>query len=95
VKTIHDALYNWLTIKVVADARPNDGAAIETLTLFETILNEDFLVTELKVVKVNNRYLVTYVVDGKSEEKQFHVEMIDNIHNQIQQNPDRYKIYPN
>ena len=28
--SLQDAIYNWLTIKVVADARPNDLAAVET-----------------------------------------------------------------
>ena len=41
MKSVQDTLYNWLTIKVVCDARPDDTAAKETLNLFEEMLTDD------------------------------------------------------
>ena len=40
MKSLQDAIYNWLTIKIVSDARPDDTAALETTQMFEQILAE-------------------------------------------------------
>ena len=39
--SVQDSLYNWLTIKVVSDARPEDIAAAETEKMFLSILKEE------------------------------------------------------
>lgn len=51
MKSLQDALYNWLTIYVVARARPDDAAAQETAAFFKEILKRDFHVTNVKVKK--------------------------------------------
>ncbi|ANE47343.1 hypothetical protein SY83_14905 [Paenibacillus swuensis] len=38
---LRDTLYNWLQIKLVADARPEDRAAADTRDFFELMLTED------------------------------------------------------
>ena len=34
MNSVQDAVYNWLTIKVVCDERPEDLAAVETEKMF-------------------------------------------------------------
>lgn len=94
MKSIQDALYNWLTIKVVCDARPDDTAAVETKDLFENILTEDLGVTELDVTKDDTMYYVTYKVAGENKKNRFPVELIEILLNQINQDPKKYENYP-
>ena len=47
MKSVQDSLYNWLTIKVVSDARPEDIAATETEEMFLSILTEEHGITDL------------------------------------------------
>lgn len=51
MKSLQDALYNWLTIQVVADARPEDHAAQDTAQLFKNILKIDFQIEKVAFVK--------------------------------------------
>lgn len=55
-----DALFNWLQIKVVADARPEDRAAMETKRFFEEILAEDHHVEIIEVTCDQSMYKVRY-----------------------------------
>ena len=41
MNSVQDVIYNWLTIKVVCDARPKILAAAETEKMFLSILEED------------------------------------------------------
>lgn len=93
MKSLQDAIYNWLTIKVVVDARPNDTAALDTVSLFEDILVNEFKVKDLVVHKDDVMYLVTYKIDGEEKNARFPVELIDVMHDQIQENPERYRNY--
>ncbi|SFJ05522.1 hypothetical protein [Thermoflavimicrobium dichotomicum] len=38
---LKDALFNWLQIQIVWDARPSDRSARDTVLFFEEILRED------------------------------------------------------
>ncbi|WP_274651879.1 hypothetical protein [Paenibacillus humicola] len=44
-----DALFNWLQIQIVADARPDDRAAADTRDFFLQILQEDHGVTAVSI----------------------------------------------
>ncbi len=55
-----DALFNWLQIKVVADARPDDRAAQETKSFFEEILADDHHVEIVEVTSDQTMYSVRY-----------------------------------
>ncbi len=60
MKSVQDALYNWLTIKVVSDARPDDTAAKETTELFEAMLTEEHHVSNIEITKDETMYYMTY-----------------------------------
>lgn len=94
MKSLQDDLYNWLTIKVVADARPEDTAANETEEFFFSMLKEDHHVEEVSVDKEEGMYYVTYKVAGETKKTRFPVELIDIMHNQIESNPEKYQNYP-
>lgn len=93
MKSLQDALYNWLSIKVVSDARPDDVAAKETATMFLKILQDDHHVLSLEVTKDADMYYVTYDKSGSSNTNRFPVDLIDCILISINENPERYKNY--
>ncbi len=94
MKSLQDTLYNWLTIKVVCDARPDDSAAAETKDLFENILKEDHGIHELDVSKDEFMYFVSYSLNGENKQNRFPVELTEILLNQINENPERYENYP-
>ncbi|WP_042349075.1 hypothetical protein [Bacillus massiliigorillae] len=93
MKSLQDALYNWLSIKVVSDARPEDKAANETVAMFLKILEDDHNVSSLEITKDEDMYYVTYEKSGISHTNRFPVELIECILMSINENPARYKNY--
>jgi hypothetical protein len=94
MKSLQDALYNWLTIKIVCDARPEDSAAIETKDLFENILTEDHGITDLLVTKDETLYYISYSINGENKKNRFPAELAEILLSQINENPERYENYP-
>ncbi|WP_248926629.1 hypothetical protein [Paenibacillus hamazuiensis] len=85
---LQDALFNWLQIKVVSDARKDDNAAKETLDFFETILREDHHLSEFGVERVDETmYHVRYEADGKRKTQFFDRELVDQLLADINSNP--------
>ncbi|MDE5413118.1 hypothetical protein [Alkalihalobacterium chitinilyticum] len=84
---LQDALYNWLSIKVVHEARPDDQAALDTYEFFSTILTEDHKLEQIVVEVVDPMYIVRYVKDGNDEQKQFPIELIEALLVQIESEP--------
>ncbi|MBM7703366.1 hypothetical protein [Metabacillus iocasae] len=94
MKSIQDALYNWLSIKIVADARPDDLSAQETFAFFQQMLEQDFSVKEVSVTKDEMSYTVSYKIDHQEETKRFPVELIECMYEQIKQEPEKFRNYP-
>ncbi|WP_108669838.1 hypothetical protein [Peribacillus acanthi] len=93
MKSLQDALYNWLTIKVVCDARPDDTAAIETEIMFRNILENDHRV-EVKGIRTDeDMYFIDFSQESEDKSVRFPAELIDVMLNQIQAEPDKYKNY--
>ena len=92
MKSLQDALYNWLTIKVVSDARPDDGPAKETTTLFEEILTDEYGVKNIQVSKDERMYSLQFEKDGEERSSKFPIELIEVMLNQIQSEPEKFKI---
>lgn len=91
--SIQDSLYNWLTIKVVLDIRPNDQAALDTYQLFKDILKKDHDVTDIKIEKDDEMYYLHYDQHGEEKKTRFPIELIDIMKDQIQQEPEKYPIF--
>ncbi len=94
LNSLQDALYNWLTIKIVADARPDDNAARETYEMFDQILKLEHGVSNISITKDELMYYVTYTCNDEVKKTRFPIELIDVIYNQIAQEPEKYKNYP-
>lgn len=84
---LQDALYNWLSIKKVAEARPDDKAAEDTCAFFTEILEEDHHIEKTEVIKGETFYTVRYWVDGEEAAKQFPVALIDALLQSIEAEP--------
>jgi hypothetical protein len=94
MRSVQDALYNWLSIKVVCDARPDDTAARETLDLFDDIIKNEQHLTNIEVKTDDVMYYVTYIYEGESKKTRFPRELIEVMLKQINQEPDKYCNFP-
>lgn len=94
MNSLQDALYNWLTIKVVIDERPDDTAAVETEALFHDMLTEEHSVSNIEITKDENFYFVHYDHNGERKKSRFPCELIDVMLNQINDEPEKYINYP-
>ncbi|MGG0720297.1 hypothetical protein ABE096_22355 [Robertmurraya massiliosenegalensis] len=92
--SIQDAIYNWLTIKVVIDARPDDTAAVETEKMFYDILLEKHFLSNIEVSQDEDMYYVHFEQQGERKKQRFPRELIDVMLNQINQQPEKYRNYP-
>ncbi|WP_419883718.1 hypothetical protein ACN6MY_09430 [Peribacillus sp. B-H-3] len=93
MQSLQDALYNWLTIKVVYDARPDDMAAQETKEFFEARLKEDHDASVINLEKNGPFYFVDLLAGGEKKRQRFSIELIDALLEQIEAEPDKYKNY--
>ncbi|NHC42901.1 hypothetical protein G6549_23680 [Bacillus sp. MM2020_1] len=93
MKSVQDTLYNWLTIKVVCDARPDDTAAKDTLNLFEEMI-ADLHLSNLVVTKDDLMYYVSYQQGEETKKARFPQELIEVMLKQINQDPKKYENYP-
>lgn len=93
MKSFQDALYNWMTIIVVSDHRPDDSAAKETADLFEAVLREEFQISELSYIKEGYEYTVSGLREGEPFISRFPEELIEVMLNQINEEPEKFKNY--
>jgi hypothetical protein len=85
---LQDALFNWLQIKLVADARPEDRAAKETQEFFEQILREDHALTNFFIARTDETMVyVQYESEGKSKKQLFDRESAEKLLEDIRSNP--------
>lgn len=85
---LEDALFNWLQIKLVATARPDDQAALDTLAFFEQILTEDHGLSNYGVVKTDDTMIhVKYEKDGRSKLQFYPLERGEQLLTDIESNP--------
>lgn len=94
MKSLQDALYNWLTIKVVVDERPDDSAAIETEQTFFNMLTETHALTNIEVLTDEDMYYVHYDLHNERKMQRFPRELIEVMLKQINAEPEKYISYP-
>ncbi|MDN4523566.1 hypothetical protein [Fictibacillus fluitans] len=85
--TLQDALYNWLSIKKVAEERPEDQAAKETLQFFDEILREDHHVLNLSVNLQEENYEVGFMIETTRHKTSFPRDYIDALWESIEAEP--------
>ncbi|RAP76679.1 hypothetical protein [Paenibacillus montanisoli] len=85
---LEDALFNWLQIQIVAEARPDDRAAVDTRDFFMEILTEDHGVSNLHIHTVDDTMIhLRYDKDGKSRLQMFPREAGEQLLQDINENP--------
>lgn len=85
---LQDALFNWLQMKIVSEARPDDRAARDTLDFFSAILKEDHGLKRVEIEKSDESfYYVGFAVDDRTEIRKFDREMADQLLLDINANP--------
>lgn len=85
---LQDALYNWLQIRMVADARPDDKAALDTCEFFAAILREDHQVSEFGITAIDDTMVhVRMVMEGKPKKQMFPREAAEQLLHDINSNP--------
>ena len=94
MNSLMDAVYNWLTIRIVYDARPEDTAARDTVHLFEQTLVADHGVDRYSYEKKDGWYTVVFTKDGNADELRFREEMVEIMLKQVLSHPERYKQFP-
>ncbi|KIQ93259.1 hypothetical protein LH47_02659 [Anoxybacillus thermarum] len=90
---LQDAVYNWLTITVVAHARPDDTAAQETERFFADLLREDHAVEQIAYTKEDDVYTVACTVNNESRTFRFPAELVETMLDQINREPEKYVNY--
>ena len=85
---LEDALFNWLQIKIVSDARPDDRAAEDTMMFFGKILEEDHNITGLTIVERKDTMIhICMEQDGEEQVKAFDREWAETLLKDINSNP--------
>ncbi|EKN65533.1 hypothetical protein BABA_19636 [Neobacillus bataviensis LMG 21833] len=94
MKSLQDALYNWLTIKVVVDARPDDLAAKETLDFFDGMLSTEHEVSNIDIITDDVMYYLSYQQGEETKKARYPRELIEIMLDQINKEPEKYEDYP-
>ncbi|CAG7620379.1 hypothetical protein ACFQI7_05815 [Paenibacillus allorhizosphaerae] len=84
---LQDALFNWLQIRIVAEARPDDQAAQETKQFFEDILREDHKLDEFSVTSDETMYRIKYGSGEQRKLQMFDRESAEQLLSDINSNP--------
>lgn len=85
---LEDAIFNWLQIHLVAEARPEDQAAAETVRFFGQILREDHGLTECEAVAFDATMIhVRYSVNGKTKMQMYGREQAEQLLRDIESDP--------
>lgn len=94
MKSLQDTLYNWLSIKMVRDERPDDTAAVETEEMFAEMLTNEHGLSNIEIEKDEIMYYVHYHQSGERKKTRFPRELIEVMLKQIISEPEKYVNYP-
>lgn len=84
---LEDAFFNWLQMKIVSEARPDDRAAEDTRLFFEEILREDHAVSSIQTGEDGERIVITYRKDEQNHRLLFDKEHAGQLLADINSNP--------
>lgn len=85
---LQDAIFNWLQIKLVAEARTDDNAAKETLEFFDQILKEDHHILEIKITsRDDSSIMIEYETESETKKQAIDRERAEQLLESINENP--------
>ncbi|SHE62653.1 hypothetical protein SAMN05444392_102118 [Seinonella peptonophila] len=84
-----NALFNWLQIQVVWNARPTDRSAKDTVSFFQDLLREDHEIDqlELELDKEKRVYIISYLQKGEAHQQLFPQEEAEKLLQEIIREP--------
>jgi len=86
--TFDDALFNWLQIELVANARLDDRAAADTRDFFVQVLTEDHGVSGLHIAKTDETMVhVKFERNGSTKLQMYPLEAAEQLLADIRSNP--------
>lgn len=84
---LRDALFNWVQMAIVAEARPDDQAARDTREFFEQILREDHGLSLFHIDQKDDTMIyIRYEHEGKSKQQMFDRESSEKLLDDIRSN---------
>ncbi|OGX68423.1 MAG: hypothetical protein A2189_04045 [Paenibacillus sp. RIFOXYA1_FULL_44_5] len=85
---LQDTLFNWLQMKIVSEARPEDQAAKDTMDFFAEILLEDHKISAIPLIEMDDRMVHLYFsIEGQDKEEVFFRESVEQLLTDINSNP--------
>ncbi|MEB3100661.1 hypothetical protein [Ferviditalea candida] len=85
---LSDALFNWLQMQRVCEARPHDNAAKDTLEFFGQILREDHNLDQFMIESMDDTEIrVRYEFGGNVKSQAWDRELCEQLLNDINSNP--------
>ncbi|MGA9172656.1 MAG: hypothetical protein WBZ33_01575 [Thermoactinomyces sp.] len=84
---LKEALFNWLQIQIVWEARSSDRSARDTVYFFEEMLREDHQVTKLEKTAEKDQYVVKYEQNGEIHTETFSREAAEQLIKDIMAEP--------
>lgn len=91
MRSIQDAFFNWLSIREVAIARPDDVAAKDTEQLFFSILQEQYGIGHVQVEKEDEFVFVSYEQSGEKKQMKLPKDYVESMIDQMNRDPEKYK----
>ncbi|MDH6349660.1 hypothetical protein [Brevibacillus sp. 1238] len=82
-----DALFNWLQIQVVAEARPDDRSALDTAAFFAQLLLEDHAISELSYRVENGWYHLSGKQEAGTVDNRYPAEAVESLLAAIENEP--------
>lgn len=82
-----DALFNWIQIQVVADARPHDHSAQETASFFSELLREDHQMSGLGYRQEGPWYIVYGQIAKEEWQGRYSTEAVESLLQAIESEP--------
>ena len=90
---MRDALFYWLQMKVIWEARPTDRSAEETAQFFAEILREDHHVTQMEVAVEDTAYKVTFLLKEEPAELIFDRQQVEQLLQAIESDPKYNRLF--
>lgn len=85
---MQDALFNWLQIRLVADARPDDRAAADTESFFAEMLRDDHKLSDFRIVRVDDDAIhIEYKIGEDMRTARYDKELAEQLLHDINANP--------
>lgn len=93
MRSMQDAVYNWLSIKLVADDRPDDRSAQDTVAFFRQLLRDEHHIEDIEYQRLEDMYYVICHTSTEQRDFRYPLELIDCMNDTIKSEPHKFQNY--